>query len=278
MYKIILSILIAFTLNAKIVDGVAIVVKGEAITLYDIKEEMKLSHIDAKKASDLLIRRALENALIREKGIKVSSIDVYDDIQKTATRNGLTVSAFYEAVRNRNGLSSTELKKKIKEKLLSQKLYTSIAYSSMLPPSEDEIQEYFDLNRKKFNHPKAFNVIIYNSRDKGRLEEKIHNPMLYAPDIQTQEQKLPYNRIDPKLASLLTQTALNSFTKVIPNGQNGFMSFYLKDIQKNQNIKESDFRDQIINDIMSQKREQVLSDYFARLRHNADIKNIRTVE
>jgi len=29
---------------------------------------------------------------------------------------------------------------------------------------------------------------------------------------------------------------------------------------------------------MAQKREQVLGDYFARLRHNADIRTLRDVE
>ena len=278
MYKIILAILLALTLNAEIVDGVAIVVKGKAITLYDIKKEMQISHIDAKKASSLLVRRALENAEIQERGIEVSSSDVYEDIKKTAGRNGMSISAFYEAVRNSNGLSSTELKKKIREKLLSQKLYASIAYSSIQPPSENDIKEYFELNREKFSHPSSFTAIIYSSQNRMRLQEKVNNPMLYAPDIQTQEQVLPYDRIAPELASLLEKTAVNSFTQVIPNGKNGFMSFYIKSIETTQNSTADSFKNQIINTIMSEKREQVLGDYFARLRHNADIKNIRTVE
>ena len=278
MYKIILAIVLALTLNAEIIDGVAIVVKGKAITLYDIKKEMQLSHIDAKKASDILVRKALEDTEIQERGVEVSSNDVYEDIKKTAKRNGMSVSTFYEAVRNNNGLSSSELKKKIREKLLSQKLYASIAYSSMQPPSETEIKEYFELHKNKFSHPSSFTAIIYSSSNRGRLAEKINNPMLYAPDIQTQEQVLPFDKIAPELASILEKTPLNSFTTIIPNGQNGFISFYIKNIKKNQNPILDDFKHQIINTVMTEKREQVLGDYFAKLRNNADIKNIRTVE
>jgi len=278
MYKIILAIVLALTLNAEIIDGVAIVVKGKAITLYDIKKEMQLSHIDAKKASDILVRKALEDTEIQERGVEVSSNDVYEDIKKTAKRNGMSVSTFYEAVRNNNGLSSSELKKKIREKLLSQKLYASIAYSSMQPPSETEIKEYFELHKNKFSHPSSFTAIIYSSSNRGRLAEKINNPMLYAPDIQTQEQVLPFDKIAPELASILEKTPLNSFTTIIPNGQNGFISFYIKNIKKNQNPILDDFKNQIINTVMTEKREQVLGDYFAKLRNNADIKNIRTVE
>lgn len=278
MYKTILAIFLALTLNAEIVDGVAIVVKGKAITLYDIKKEMELSKIDAKKASDILIRKALENAEIKERAIHITSSEVYEDIKQTAARNKMSVSAFYEAVRDSNGLSSSELKEKIKEKLLSQKLYSSIAYSSMKQPSESEIKEYFELHKESFSHPSSFDVIIYNVQNRVRLQEKINNPMLYAPDIQTQEQTLPYSRIAPELASLLEKTALNSFTQIVPNGKGGFMSFYIKNIVDSKESSIEDFKNQIVNSIMSNKREQVLGDYFARLRHNADIKNIRMVE
>ena len=278
MYKIVLTLFMALTLNAEIVDGVAIVVKGEAITLYDIKQEMKLSQTDAKRASDILIRRALENAEIKERNIHVTSSDVYEDIKETASRNKMNVSAFYDAVRDSNGLSSTDLKEKIKQKLLSQKLYGSIAYSSVQQPSETEIKEYFELHKKELLHPSNFTTIIYNSQNRERLQAKIDNPMMYAPDIQTQTQVLPYARIAPELASLLAKTSVNSFTQIIPNGKGGFMSFYLQDVEKAQEGKIDSFKNEILNRIMSVKREQVLGDYFARLRHNADIKNIRTVE
>lgn len=278
MYKIILTFMFVVSLNAELIDGVAIVVKGKAITLYDIKKEMQLSKIDAKRASDSLIRRALENAEIRERNIHITSSDVYEDIKQTATRNKMSVSAFYEAVRESNGLSSSDLKEKIKEKLLSQKLYASIAYSSMKQPSEIEIKEYFKLHKEEFSYPSSFTTIIYNSQNRARLQSKIDNPMMYAPDIQTQEQVLPYAKIAPELASLLSKTSVNSFTQIIPNGKGGFMSFYLKDIEKAKKGNIDSFKNQIVNTIMSGKREQVLGDYFARLRHNADIKNIRTVE
>ena len=278
MYKIILTMFMVLTLKAEIVDGVAIVVKGEAITLYDIKKEMQLSQMDAKRASNSLIRRALENAEIRERNIHITSSDVYEDIKETASRNNMSVSAFYEAVRNSNGLSSSDLKEKIKQKLLSQKLYASIAYSSIKQPSDLDIKEYFGLHKKEFSYPSSFTTIIYNSQNRARLEQKINNPMIYAPDIQTQEQVLPYARIAPELASLLSRTSVNSFTQIVPNGKGGFMSFYLKAIEKPQEGDIESFKNQIINKIMSSKREQVSGDYFARLRHNADIKNIRTVE
>ncbi len=278
MYKIFLTIMFVASLSAEIVDGVAVVVKGSAITLYDIKKEMRVTNVDAKTATDTLIRKTLEALEIKERRISVSGAKVYEDIKKTAARNNLSVDGFYEAVRNSSGLSSAELKEKIKEKLLSQNLYSAIAYSSISNPSEDEVEAYFESHKDSFIHPSGFKVVIYNSKDRARLQEKINNPMFYAPDILTNEQTLPYDKISPELASLLERTPINTFTDVVPDGKGGYASFYIKEVETLKELTLDSVKNQIINTIMGEQREQVLGDYFARLRHNADIKIIRTLK
>ena len=275
MYKILLTLILSTFLNAEVYDGVAIVVKDRAITLYEIKKEMAASKIDAQKASDVLIRKRLEEVETQEREITVNSSEVYDDIKKTAARNNLNISEFYEAVRESSGLSSTELKEKVKHKLLSQKLYSAIAYSSVSQPSDEQIEEYYEMHKETYKHPSSFTVIIYQAKDKSRIQEKIDNPMFYSPDIQTNEQVLPYDRISPELASLLERTELNSFTSVIPDGKNGYMSFYIKSIESAKEAGVESVKNQIVNSIMAEQREQVLGDYFARLRHNANINIIR---
>jgi hypothetical protein len=275
MYKVLLVLLFSSAVFAEIVGGVAITVKGNPITMYEIKQEMQLSNVSAAQASEILIRKKLEQIEIDERNIEVSASEIYDDIKETAARNNMSVSQFYEAIRNSNGLTSSELKKKIRQKLLSQKLYSAIAYSSISQPSDEDIKEYYELNKNQFVHPSTFDVVIYTASSAQRLKEKIENPMFHSPDIQTKEQKLEYVKIAPELASLLEQTPLNSFTQIIPNGQNGFMSFYVKEVDE---VKESgveDAKNQIISMIMSKKRESVLGEFFERMKLNTDIKKIR---
>ena len=276
MHKIFLTLVLATLLNAQVYDGVAIVVKDKAITLMDIRKEMENSKVNLEKASDALIRQKLEEIEIDDRKISVDASEVYDDIKKTAARNNLNISEFYEAVRNSNGMSSTELKEKVKQKLLSQKLYSAISYSAISEPSEDDVREYYELHKDDYKHPSEFTVIIYQAKEQSRLQEKIDNPMFYSPDIHTEEQTLPYERISPELASLLERTALNNFTTIVPDGQKGYMSFYLKEIKSAKDYGLESVRNQIINSIMGDKREIVLSSYFARLRQSADIKTLRT--
>jgi len=278
MYKIFFILAFVVSLNAQMVDGVAIIVKGKAITLYDIQKEMKISKLDAKKASDILIRKKLEEIETTERKIGVTSSEVYDDIKKTASRNNLSVSEFYKAVRDANGISSKDLKIKVKEKLLSKKLYGAIAYSHISEPSSSEIEEYYEIHKENFVHPSSFNVVIYQAQSRKALEDKIANPMFNAPSVGTSEQVLPYERISPELASLLEKTPQYSYTPVIPDGKGGHMSFYIQSVESAQEGGVEGVSNQIKNMIMADKREQVLGDYFARLRLNADIQTLREVE
>ena len=278
MYKILLALFFSTSLFAQLIDGVAIIVKGSPITLYEIKEQMKLSSTSAEQAKGVLIRKKLEELEIKERNIEVSSSEVYEDIKQTAARNNMSVSAFYEAVRNSNGLTSTQLKETIKQKLLSQKLYSAIAYSSVSKPSDAEIEEYYEMHKDEFSHPSAFDVVIYTSSSPERLKEKVDNIMFYSPDIQTSEQHIEYEKISPELASLLTQTSLNSFTQIVPNGQGGYMSFYVKGVDSAKQSGVESVKNQIESKIMASKRERVLGEHFERMKLNADIKNIRMPE
>jgi len=275
MNKLFLTLLLGAALSAKMINGVAVVVTDKPITLYDIKEEMKLTKADERRATNMLIRQKLESIEIEKRHIAVTSSEVYDDIKKTAAANNMSINQFYEAVREANGLSSSELKEKIKHKLQSQQLYMAIAYKNMEEPSEEEIKAYYELHKNTLSHPNSFTTTIYISQDKELLTKKSTNPMFYSPDIQENEQILEYNKLAPELAQLLAKTPIGSFTPVLPNGRGGFMSFYIKNVAAGKTATLSSMRNQIVNAMMGDKREQVLSDYFARLVNSDNVKHIR---
>ncbi|MCK9472525.1 SurA N-terminal domain-containing protein [Sulfurimonas sp.] len=275
MYKVFLSLFFSALLSAELINGVSVVVKGEAITLYDIKEEMRISNVQADVATNNLIRKKLETAEIDDRHISVTSSDVYDDIKKMAAANKMSIDEFYEVIRNTNGLSSTEFKEKTKEKILSQKLYSAIAYSSIELPDEEELKEYFELHKTEFLRPSAFKVSIYSSQNRAALEKKITIAMFHSDEIQIQGQNLEYGRIPQELSRLLENTKINSFTPIVADPNGSFVSFFLKGIDAPSSVDYESVKNEMINLIMTQKREQVLSDYFARLRNSTDIKVIR---
>jgi len=263
---------------ANTINGIAILVKDEPITLYDIEQEMRKNQRPLKEVATLLIRQKLEGLEVKERHLNVSSQEVYAEIEKLADQNKLTVMQLYNAVLSTQKMSEKAFKAAIKKKLLSQKLFNAIAFSHMEEPTADEEKEYYRLHQQMFTHPESFTVSIYSSKSQARLKEKTENPMFYAPDVKSERTTLQYDAINPRLAEIIMKTDINSFSPVLPGPDNTYMSFYVEEKSNIVTQPLEKARREISNIIMGEKREQVLGDYFDRLRVNADIKMIRMPE
>jgi len=278
MLKSIFLLLISLTLAANTINGIAILVKDEPITLYDIEQEMQKSQAPLNDTITLLIRQKLQELEIKERHLNISSQEVYAEIEQMADQNKLTVMQLYSAVLETQKMSEKEFKAAIKTKLLNKKLFNAIAFSHMDEPSAEEEEEYYRLHPEMFTHPESFSVRIYSSKSQQRLKEKIDNPMFHAPDVKNEQATLKYDVINPRLAELLMKTEVNSFSPVLPGPNKEYMSFYMEEKSAAVTQPLEVVRRQISNTIMGEKREQVLGDYFDRLRLNADIRMIRMPE
>jgi hypothetical protein len=275
MVKFLLFPLVAVVLHAQMVDGIAVRVGDAIITTYEIQKEMQLAHVDKKQAQEMLIRKKLEEQELKKRGIAVSESEVYDEIRRLASANHMTIGQFYDAVRNSNGLSSTQLKEKVKERLLSQKLYRAVAMSKMKEPDMHTIEEYYKLHKAQFSQAAYYDVVIYIASSKKLLEQKQHNPMFFSPEISQQDQRITPNRVNPQLVQLFEQAGEGNFTPVVPSANNKFMTVYVKKIGPRTEVDIEQVKPQIINAIMAEQRKEILDDYFAKLQENADIKVIR---
>ena len=275
MYRILFLLFLSLGLNAQLIDGVAILVQEQPITMQDITNSMSETHLDENKTVDLLIRKKLEEKEIQERKISVSDDEVINEIKRMASLNNMSVDQFYEAVSNSQNVTSEQVQKEMKERLLSQKLFQAIAYTHMDEPDTQEIKDYYELNKEKFIHPQSFSTTIYQAKEQSLLQQKIDNPMFYSAEIGHKDQVFEYSKIAPGLAELLSKTPLNHFSEIIPNGKDGYVCFYIQEVTQNKDVKLEDVKVQIENMIMADKREQVLKEYFDRARVNANIRVLR---
>lgn len=278
MYRVLFFILLSLSLNAKIIDGVAILVQNQPITMLEITNAMTESHLDQTQTVDLLVRKKLEDQEVKSRKITVSDDEVIDEIKRMATQNNMSVSQFYDAVASSQNLTSTQIQKEMKTRLLNQKLFQAIAYTHMDEPDAQELKDYFELNMAKFSHPQSFNTVVYESKKQNVLQQKIANPMFYSPEMGHKDQIFEYAKIPPQLAELLERTPLNHFTEIVPSGKGGFVCFYIQGIEQSRDVKFEDVKAQVENMIMSDKREQVLKEYFDRAKLNANIQILRLPE
>ncbi|MDD5052235.1 MAG: peptidylprolyl isomerase [Sulfuricurvum sp.] len=278
MRSITLSALLATFLWSAPIGGVAVLVKNTPITIYEVQQEMKQSGTDAKQSADTLIRKKLEQLEAQERKITVTASEVQDELGRMAAQNNLSTEQFTNAMLTVRGLNEKDLKTRIEDNLKGQKLYQAIAFSKMAQPSVEEENEYYQLHLDDFSHPDSYDVTLYLSNSQEALASKISNPMQNVENIQTKDENIPASSIDPQLAQILNKIQSGNFGPILPNGKNGFMSFYMRDKQNLITESLDKSRAQIDNAILGEKRNQVLNDYFTRLRLSAEIKTLRLPE
>lgn len=272
---ILLFILFLAALEARMVDGIAILVKDEPITLYDISTRMKTDHLTRSEAVDLLIRETLEAQEIKKRSLSVNETEVNKRISQLASQNGFSIPQLYDAVWSTQHLTQDAFRKRLKKTMLQQKLYADIAMAGMATPGEEEMREYYRLHPQKYSHSDTFDVTVYQAPAKGVLQREMENPMLQLPSVTMQQATLPYARLEPQLAGLLSRTQAGKFTPILPDPKGGFVAFYIR--AKSMPVMQpfAKVKMQVQEDLMADKREQALKDYFDRARLNAEIKTIR---
>lgn len=275
MRSLLLSSLLLASLWSAPIGGVAIMVKNSPITLYEVQQEMKQSKTSAQQSADTLIRKKLEQLEASEKKITVTPAEVQEELERMAKQNNLSMEKFLDAMQTARGISQSELKEKLEESLTGQKLYNSIAFSIMAQPTASEEAEYYQLHLDEFSQPEKYVVTTFISSTAEALQVKIEDPMRNVENVASKDETIPSKAINPQLAQILNKIEVGKFGPILPNGENGFMSFYMKDKPNLVTENLDSVRPQISNAIMGEKRNQVLNDYFTRLRLSADIKVVR---
>lgn len=250
-------------------------VKNSPITLYEVQQEMKQSKTSAQQSADTLIRKKLEQLEATEKKITVSSAEVKEELERMAKQNDLSLEKFLDAMQTARGINQSELKEKIEENIRGQKLYSSIAFSKMAQPTANEEAEYYQLHLDEFSQPEQYVVTTYFAASAEALQTKIDDPMRNVESVASKDENIPSKAINPQLAQILNKIEVGKFSPILPNGKNSFMSFYMKDKPNIITENIDSVRPQIDNAIMGEKRNQVLNDYFTRLRLSADIQVLR---
>jgi hypothetical protein len=277
MLKLLLPLFLSLSLFAETVGGIAILVEDEPITLHEVSATMRENRIGLDECVRVLVRQKLEAIEAEKRNISVSTLEVSDEVKNMARQNNMTVMEFYDAVHRSQGTSEAALKERIRTGLINKKLYSAIAFSQMVQPTDEEIEEYYRSHKEEFGAPESFKVLVYRGSSKEKLEAKVNNPMLYVPEISSEERVLRYDGMEPRLAQLLTSTQSNSFTPVLPDAD-GFVCFFVQEKNGSQATTLESVRGRIENVLMGEKRQQVLNDYFSRLQLTADIRVIRLPE
>lgn len=274
MYKLFLSLIIGSSLTyAAMVNGIALTVNDEPITLYDIDRTMAVNKVSKNEAVSYLIDKILYDQVVQENNITADVFDVNDYIEKLANANGMDVYSFKSIVKQKYPDYSV-FENEAKNAVIRQKLVQKIVKGQLAIATEEDMQLYYEKNQNQFMTAKSFDVIQYASKNKAALLETLKNPLSVSADVERAPITLETQSLQPQMQYLLNETKINSFTPIFTANKQ-FVSLFL--VRKNGTTALSfeSVKARIFNDIMSTREKKYLKDYFEKQKLTADIKIVR---
>lgn len=274
MKKILLifSLFIGFTL-ANTINGIAVLVNEDPITIYDIKEDMKKRGVDENSSVSYLIDKTLFEQLVKQNNISADIFDINEQIEKLANSNGMDVYSFKSIIKQKYP-NYNDFENEVKDSVIRQKLIKKLVRGQLAIATIDDVKLYYEKNISQYQTSKYFYVTQYSSSNKEALIEKISTPMKVIPSVTVSELKIDSKDINAQLQYVLTTTKNRSFTPIFTLN-NQYISLYIKDREGSEAINFDIVKDRIFNEIMEQREKVFLEQHFEKQKLTADIKVIR---
>ena len=273
MNKIILSLLLVIaSLEAGLVNAIAITVNNTPITLYDIDKEVETNKISKNQAVSKLIDEILYKQSLTKNRISIDIFDIDNYIEKLAAKNKMNVLDFKSLVKQQENYE--QFKEKIKKQLIHQKLISKISNGNLKIASEEDLKIYYENNKEQFKIADTIDVVAYISKNKVLLTKLKTNPMFQHKDILVQTITMKQNELNPQSKYILNSTPAKQFSAIFAQNKN-YNMFYIQEKKDITTIKFEDIKDRIFQVVMKKREQDYLQDYFETSKITADIKVLR---
>jgi len=272
MHKLILLgcvVLFSFA-QAKMIDGIAMVVNGEAVTTSEIRAVQQQLGVNKKQAIDMLVQDRLQTSAMRK--TKIPETDVDKKIAQIAAQNNLTVPKMQKLLKAQ-GTPWRKYRKTIKDSLKKQKFYREKVAATVVKPSEDELKIFYENNKKDFIVPTSISTVEYSASSEATLK-KFLTTRKKTRGVKSRSVRKSTSNLNSALLGQLLQTQNGSFTRPF-NAGDRFISY--KVISKNgkKSMSYEDAKGAVAGKWRQQQQGKAMKDYFEKMKTNADIRIIR---
>ena len=273
MKKYLVSLLLSLGIaNAGLVNGVAIVVNDEPITLYDIDMQMQKKGLSKNDAVKSLIDEVLYDQQIQKENISVDIFDVDEYISKLAAQNRMSLLEFKSVVRQQQDYK--KFVDDIKRRLIHQSLIKKVARGNIKIATDDDIKIYYENNNQQFTFAENIDVIAYVSKSKEALAESQANPMGKVDAVAKQDISFKHSELNPKVRYILNNTGVDQFSNIFAQSGN-YNMFLVKNKSNIKTLPLADVKEKIFQAIMQKREQAYLNEYFETLKITANIKVYR---
>ncbi len=274
MKKMFLIVAIPLVMLAQsVIDGIAMKVNDEMITLFEIYKTQKSLNITQDEAIELLIAQKLESEELKRLDIRVDGFEVQEEMGKIAKENNMRFYEFRTAIRERYG-SVEKYEDELKEKLKREKLIKAIIEEKARGIQESELREFYNQNIDQFSVAKSAMTVKHFSKNRESLEAMIKNPFFKFKDIESEDEIIDLTKANPRLSALVNTTKAGFFTPIISVGDQ-FVSFYVKEKSGMMQIPFEETKNTIFGKLAAQKEKDILKEHQIKLRAEARVTVVR---
>lgn len=268
MKKFFLALFVIASLNGKILDKVIASVNNLPITSYDLQNFMQQHNIkDKNVALNQLVDQKVVESQIKSLGIDVEDYEIEDFLSKIAHKNGMNLFEFKTILTQRGELK--KLKAQIKQNLLRKKLYDAII-GNKLKIDDVLAKEYYKSHKDDFSVFKSVQVTKYSANNPQALKLVQQNP-LAAKNVKFKTEVFNYQELPLNLLFLFKNTKEGEFTPIVNDGMN-YVTYFVARKDGKIVMPFEKVKNLIYNQLAEKKRNQILQDYFNRLKSQMDIK------
>lgn len=254
-----------------LIDGVAMKVNDEIITLYEIYSISNSMNISRDDAIERLIKERLKDSEIKRLKINVDDMEISKEMERIAKENNMRLFEFKNELRSKYG-TTEHFENEIKKRLKEEKLAQEIVDEKLKNIDEAKLKEYYQKNIQDFSVAKRATVIKYFSNNIEPLESLINGFM--NRDVSFEEESIDLEKIHPSIASLINRTKSGSFTQIIPVS-GVFVTFFVKEKSEVKELPFEESKNIIYQKMIKDEEQRVLKEHFDKLRAEAKIEVLK---
>lgn len=273
MNRLLLHLILLITLSiivpAKMVDGIAIIVEGEAVTTAEIRAVQTQLGVSKDKAIDMLIQDRLQKAAMKDISIPEENVD--KKIAQIAAQNNVSIPKMQKILKQ-EGTSWGKYRASIREALKKEKFYREQVVASTPTPSDDELKLFYRNHQKEFTIPTRITMIEYSAKNKEAMAQflRTHKRSL----VKAKKLSKSMKTIESGLLPMLLQTPNGGYTAPI-NAGDRYIAYKVLSKQGTTSMPFEAAKNMVEAKWRQQQQGQALKDYFEKLRTRANIEILR---
>ncbi len=257
------------SIDAKMLDAIAIIVEGEPVTTAEIRAIQTQMSVSKKQAESLLIQDRLQKSAMKDIAIDEKAID--SKISSIAAQNNITVPKMQQILKEQ-GTSWSRYRSNIRDAMKKEKFFQENVVRTIPEPTEDELALYYQNNKDEFFAPNSVSLIEYSASSEQKMKDflKTKNKKYVTSRSVTKKTK----ELNPTLLGSILQTQDGSYTRPF-NAGDRYISYKVLSKNGKSAMPFESAKGAVAARWKQKQQTKALKDYFEKLKTNADVQYIR---